>query len=192
MTEAELERRWQAEGTRAPIISVQYVRHCIGVLERRARLRNIVEYGGGVVGLAICVWALFYLKGVAMKTAVVLALIGSVVCVLNWWRNDRKIARDVNGVVDALTAYRRELERQHDLHHNNWRWYIAPIIPGGVAMFTALAVEGPRGGWGAYLIALGSTIVWVAALIVANERRAASLQREIDALDTIGAAARGG
>jgi hypothetical protein len=186
MTEAELERRWLAEGARAPIISLQYVRHRIGMLERRARLRNVVEYGGGVVGLGICVWALFALKGTAMKAATLLTIVGAIVCVWNWWRNDRKVVRDVNGVVDALTAYRRELEHQHNLHHNNWRWYIAPVVPGGIAMFTALAFEGPRAGWGAYSIALGGAIAWIAVVIVANERRAASLQREIDALDTIG------
>ena len=37
---------WQAQATEAPRISLAYVRHRAGSVERRTRLRNALEYGG--------------------------------------------------------------------------------------------------------------------------------------------------
>ena len=56
-----------------------------------------------------------------MKAAVLVTIVGALVCALNWWRNDRKAAREVTGIVDALTAYRRELEHQYEWRNDDGR-----------------------------------------------------------------------
>jgi cation transport ATPase len=88
------------------------------------------------------------------------------------------------GVLDSLSFYRRELERQRNARRGTWRWDLPLFVPGLIAMFSSLVLEFKR-PW--VLVAVEAIlIVGIAFLGVAFEQRSARrLQREIDALDSL-------
>jgi Flp pilus assembly protein TadB len=183
MTEAELQRRWQSHGASAPFLSVQYVKHRLRSLEKRARARNAIEYVAALVGTGVSIWAMFYFADALMGAALLLLLFGGFISTWRWHR-DAKVGRgnQVTGVVDGLTAYRRELERQRDVRDNYWRRYLAPMIPGAVMIFVVLAVANPVRSW---FIVVALSAGWIYFNVVINRRAASNLQKEIDALDTL-------
>jgi hypothetical protein len=88
------------------------------------------------------------------------------------------------GLLDSLSFYRRELERQRNARRRAWRWQLPLFAPGLIAMCTSLVLEFNR-PWA--LVAMQAVlIVGLASLAVAfDESGARRLQREIDALDSL-------
>jgi len=184
MTESELHRRWQST-TAAPVMSLQYVQHRLQSLERRARRRNRTEYVAGALGIGAVVWALTQHDSVALQVATVALLVG---CIYSLWRFQR-VARvaaiaELVRVGDGLSAYRRELERQHAVRHKNFRWYIAPSLPGALAYLVVSVAQSPENTV-VYACIVALTAVWIVVAMSVDARAARHLQQEIDALDSL-------
>jgi hypothetical protein len=88
-------------------------------------------------------------------------------------------------VLDSLSFYRRELERQRNARRGSWRWELPVFVPGLIAMFTSLVLEFNRPL--ALVVVMAILIVGIASLGVAfDESGARRRQLEIDALDSLG------
>jgi len=163
------------------------------VLHKRARkfertifLRNGREYGGALI--AALAFGAFATKthDVLFRIAYALLIAG-----LGWvvFQLHRKgAARDLStamGTSACLQFLRSELERQRDLIANVWPWYLAPLVPG----FIALTVAGLLAG--RYPVNL-ATVAWLDGIVALvfwlvwkmNQRAARSLQRSIDELNS--------
>jgi len=185
MTESELRHRWQSMTDTAPAVSLQYVRHRMSMLESQARRRNAAEYFGAVVGFAVLVWSFFDVQNTLFRIALVTLALGVTYSLFRWYRaGSVKSLEGPVGIGDGLVAYRNELERQHAARHDNWRWYIAPSLPGTALLLVALFLMGP-GRLGPFVIAILFISAWIGSIMWMNARSAARLQREIDALDSL-------
>jgi protein-S-isoprenylcysteine O-methyltransferase Ste14 len=188
MTEVELQRQWLARGAATPLVSLLSVKHRMQSLERRAQSRNALEYVGGVAGTGVFAWAIFHFSDSLVTAGVLLMLAGGLFSMWKWHEHTKVGAADeASGVVDGLTAYRKELERQRNARRNNWRWYIAPVLPGAVLFFVALVRLQATPSWIGNGIAIAVAIAWIFGVNALNERAATALQKEIDALDSLGA-----
>lgn len=185
MTESELRNRWQAASAETPVLSLQYVRNRVSSLEHRARARNRAEYSIFIVSCFMMSYAIFRLDSVPLQVSIALALAGGLYSMWKW----RQVAHisalsDVTSVGDGLAAYRAELERQHAARYNNWRWYLLPSMPGTVMMLVFAFLEKPQ-KVGMFATCGVLAALWIVFVIAGNSRAAASLQREIDALDSL-------
>jgi Flp pilus assembly protein TadB len=185
MIESELQRRWQSATAAAPAMSLQYVRHRMQTLRRRAQRRNRTEYLGFAFGAGAIVWALTRIDGAALQIAAAATLVGCIYSLWKWQRCAHVAAiEEVVRVGDGLSAYRQELERQHAARHNNWRWYIAPQLPGVIAWLVVSVAQNPENLL-IYTCVVVLTTLCVVVAMSADARAARRLQHEIDALDTL-------
>jgi hypothetical protein len=184
MTESELRDHWQADAV-APIVSLAYVRHRMQSLEERARRRNAFEYLGAVLGFVVLGWTIYRIDDALLRIAAALCLAGATYTLWKWRIYASLGSTDDSAAVgDALSAYRRELKRQHTARHRNWRWYILPCLPGTVLLLVASFLKYPE-RTETFVAAGALAAAWIGACIWGNARAAASLQREIDAIDSL-------
>ena len=184
MTESELRIRWQAMSA-PPLMSLDYVRHRMRTLEARVKRRNALEYWLGGVGYLVLIWCAVEVNGWMFRAGIALTLVGATYSLWRWIRIAHGAQRDDFAAVgDGLASYRRELERQHAARHDNWRWYIAPSIPGTLWLIYASFTLYPE-RWSLLAIASLFAAAWIGFVMWCNSRAAASLQREIDALDSL-------
>jgi Flp pilus assembly protein TadB len=185
MTESELHRRWQSATAAAPVMSLQYLRHRMQTLQRRARTRNRTEYVGCALGVGAIVWALTRIDSAALQIAGIATLVGCLYSLWKWQRFARVGSiEEAARVGDGLSAYRQELERQHAVRHNNWRWYIAPSLPGVITWLAISVAQNPANLF-IYACVVVLTTLWLVLAMSADARAARHLQQEIDALDTL-------
>jgi hypothetical protein len=185
MTESDLYRRWRSTTAAAPAMSLQYVRHRMQLLEQRTRRRNRIEYVGGALGVVALIWALTQHDSLAMQVATAALLAGCAYSLWKWQRLAGVAAvANVARVGDGLSAYRCELERQHAVRQKNWRWYIAPTLPGFISYLAISVAQNPQ-NLPVYVCIVALTALWVGVAIYVNARAARHLQEEIDALDTL-------
>jgi len=116
---------------------------------------------------------------------------GSLVILVLWHKRAASQEQPAEfGVLDALEFHRRQLERQRDARRGNWRWWIPPYLPGVVMLFVAMFVDFTPVPWTGIIV----MAVWVgfgfSMMIVMYERSARRIQKEIDALDSLGASNR--
>ena len=179
---------WQLQAIETPRVSATYMRHRIRDLARRTQLRNGVEYAIGVLGALFIAWHSWslFLHFPLFVAGLTLTLLALVYVTFRWHRlaSAAQIPEDA-GVLDSMSFYRRELERQRDARRGNWRWWLPPVVPGLIMVLTSFVLELNPIPWA--LVAFeGIVIVGGLALGVAfYEWSATRLQKEIDALDSL-------
>jgi hypothetical protein len=183
-----LQQAWQRQALDAPRINLAYVRHRTENLRRRSRIRNGFEYVGGIAGIALTLsggWD-FIRPRPLMSVSVVLWVMAIVYLLFQWHRRASvQQPAEQWGTLDALQFYRQQLVRQRDARRRNWRWWLPPLVPCLVVMFAAFIVEVEPTPWVA-IIGLAAWVVFgVTMSVVAHERVARGLQKEIDALDSM-------
>jgi hypothetical protein len=92
----------------------------------------------------------------------------------------RSLQADV-GMASSLDFYRVQLERQRDLLHGVWRWFLLPFVPGLLVRLIAYALAQPARVsfavvYGVLALSLGG------GLHALNHRAAARIQRALDRL----------
>ena len=179
---------WQLQALEAPRVSAAYMRHRERDLARRTQIGKRSVYA--IVFLcalffAWSSWKYFLLHRPLMSAAPALWVLGCVYLGFRWLRRASAPQSPADaGVLDSLSFYRRELERQRNARRRNWRWQLPLFAPGLIAMFSSLVLEFNR-PW-ALVATVAILIVGLVSLAVAFEGWAASqLQREIDALDSL-------
>jgi hypothetical protein len=179
---------WQLQALEAPRVSAAYMRYRTRDLVRRTRIRKGSGYAIvflGTLFFAWSSWRYLLLHRPLMSAAPALWVLACVYFVFRWHRRASapQVPEDA-GVLDSLSFYRRELERQRNARRGKWRWELPLFVPGLIAMFSSLVLEFNR-PWA--LVAIEAIlIVGMASLGVAFEEWSARrLQREIDALDSL-------
>jgi cation transport ATPase len=179
---------WQLQTLEAPRVSAAYMRYRTRDLARRRRIRR------GSVHILVFLATLFFawsswryllLHRPLMSAGPALWVLACVYLTFHWHRRaSASQGPEDAGVLDSLSFYRRELERQRDARRRNWRWELPLFVPGLIAMFSSLVLEFNR-PW-ALVVVEAILIVGIATLgVVFEERSARRLQREIDALDSL-------
>jgi hypothetical protein len=179
---------WQLQALEAPRVSAAYIRHRARDLARRTRIRNGSEYAIGVLGVLVIAWCCwrYYLHRPVMLAGLALTLLPLVYVAFRWHRlaSAAQVPEDA-GVLDSLSFYRRELERQRDARRGNWRWWLPPVVPGLITVLASFVLELNPIPW-AIVAFEAIVIVGGPSLTVAfYEWSARRLQREIDALDSL-------
>ena len=178
---------WQAQALDAPRISLAFVRLQSESLLRWTRLRNSIIYVVAVAVIPYFVWKAWSIFGWApLRATAILVNIPIFVWILFRWhkRAASQVQPEELGVLDALQFHRRQLERQRDVRLDRWRRW--PAIPGILLMFVAAAIEITPTPWEKLgRVALVMTLFFSVAIVI-EERFARRIQREIDALDSLG------
>lgn len=150
--------------------------------EKRILSRNLREYAGGAVGLAVFAYYMFKFPSPMARAGSALTIAGILFIMFQIYRHAApgSLPADLARTA-SLDYHRRELERQRDLLRSVWRWYIAPIVP-GLVVFTAGTVPHSAPGWvylvlGLFYAAVFGGIVWL------NNRAALGLDRQIAELE---------
>jgi MFS family permease len=180
---------WQLQALEAPRVSAAYMRHRARDLASRTRIRNGSNYAGGVLCalfLAWCGWRYpgHFLHRPVMITGLALGVLASVYLLFRWHHlaSAAKGPEDA-GVIDSVSFYRHQLERQRDARRN-WRRRL-PVVPGLITVLASFVLELNPIPW-ALLAMVTIFMVGVFSFAIAFEEwTARRLQREIDALDLL-------
>src|SRR5262249_33306708 len=87
------------------------------------------------------------------------------------------------GASTCVSFFRSELERQRDMVKNVWPWYLAPLVPGYIALNFAWVLAPLRPiGWKTILVLDLFFIAVFYGIWKLNQRAARCLQRSIDEL----------
>jgi hypothetical protein len=183
-----LQQAWQRQALDAPRINLAYLRHRTENLRRRSRMRNALEYVGGIAGIVFCLsggWDFIRPRPLMMLSTVLWVL--AVLYLLVQWHRRASAQEPAGtlGTLDALQFYRQQLVRQRDARRRNWRWWLPPLIPCLVVMFAAFLVEVKPVPWFAIAGLAAWVVFGVTMSVWAYERVACGLQKEIDALDSM-------
>jgi hypothetical protein len=185
MTQTEILKQWQSQRADAPTMSIEYFRYRSRDLERRTKRDNaamyvvIVLFGGMFVWAVIVVQKMWYAASLLCGIALLAYVIKNLVRLA--------VEPPFQSGLDALTFYRRELERQRDAkkHKSRWQVWLGGVLYLAVVLLLQ-AVEIPK----LSEQLLGPQIVFAVLLMgiamVLERKEIAKLQREIDALNTLG------
>ena len=179
---------WQLQALEAPRVSAAYVRHRARDLARRTQIRKGSAYAIGVPGVLYLAWFCWrsFLHHPVMVAGLALTTLASVYVAFRWHRLAcaAQVPEDA-GVLDSLSLYRRELERQRDARRGNWRQQLPLVVPGLITFLTSFVLELNPIPWA--LVAVEAIIIvgGLSLAVAFEERSARRLQREIDALDLL-------
>jgi hypothetical protein len=186
----DMQKLWQAQAIDAPRISAEYVRHRMLDLGRRIKLRNAFDYVVGGAGVMVFAWFVWLFKAPApiplLRVGVALCIPAALFVFYRWHQLAAATESPAEaGVLDAITFYRRQLERQRDARRNYWRWYWLPWLPGMIVIYAGLFLEFRPIPW----TKIGFTAAWAVfgtcAVVLGFRKDARRLQEEIDALDSM-------
>jgi hypothetical protein len=179
---------WQLQALEAPRVSAAYMRHRACDLARRTQIRKGLNYAIGVPGviyIAWCCWR-YFLHRPVMVAGLVLILLPLVYVTFRLHRlaSAAQVPEDA-GVLDSLSFYRRELERQRDARRGNWRWSLPPVVPGLITVLTSFVLELNPIPWALVAIEAILIVGGLSLGVAFYEWSARRLQREIDAFDSL-------
>jgi hypothetical protein len=177
---------WQLQALEAPRVSAAYMRHRARDLARRTQIRNGSNYAIAVscaLFVAWCCWK-YLLHRPVMVAGLTLCMLASVYLTFRWHRlSSAAQGPEDAGVLDSLSFYRRQLERQRDVRRN-WRRRL-PLVPGLITVLASFVLELNPIPWARVAFAA----IWFVGIFflaaIFEQGTARRLQREIDALDSL-------
>jgi Flp pilus assembly protein TadB len=185
----DLQDLWQDQKSEDIRMSVEQLRLRAGKFEKTIFWRNAREYVAALI--VVLYFAYELLKWPNVLTGIGFGLIIAGMLYMMWQLHRKGSSRTMPAELASaagLDFYRRELERQRDLVQGVWWWYLAPLVPGLVVIFVAMALTNPHhlphhywflAGYG-LVVALAFIFVWKL-----NERAARRLERCINELDDL-------
>ena len=184
MAENYVQKLWQCQPVEGIKMSVQELRKRSGKFERRILWRNLREYAGALFAIVMFTYFFVQRHDLLYRIAFALFIASMFWIAVQLYR--RASAKRMPTGMDAsasLQFYRAELEKQRDVVRNVWPWYLAPLVPGFVALTIADVVSLP---YPANLMKPALTDVIVAAVFFGvwkmNLRAARCLDRMINDL----------
>ncbi|HUX72635.1 MAG TPA: hypothetical protein VMV25_01920 [Steroidobacteraceae bacterium] len=96
-----------------------------------------------------------------------------------------------SAAVSLLEFHRRELVRRKDLLYNSWRLFVAPLMLGLLVFTVGMTADRPAHDKLPLLILGAAVIAMGVAIGLYNRWQAGELQRDVDELNSLGAAGRG-
>ena len=166
-------------------MSVSYLRHRAGELDKSFRLRSRLEQAACLLGMILCVGIVLLEQELWQKVGAALLLVGILFGFVQWRRRTAANAAPAfESAAAGLVFYKRELERRRDIHRTLWRWYLLPIFVPAAAFlllgifFGDLQTRDTLSPW----MVLGAITVLNIFAVAYENTKAAQYQREIDAL----------
>jgi hypothetical protein len=151
-------------------------------LRSRIIRRNLLEYAAGVaviIGFGYCAWALP--NGLVMRIGSAMLVLGTLVVMLQLHRQvsiDTKLPEQA--ALPSAAYLRQQLVRQRDAMRSVSRWYIGPLVPGGIVFIWGMPRHNPTDfPW--LTASIFFILMWV--ITTTNDSAASQLQQEIDELD---------
>ncbi|HTP31064.1 MAG TPA: hypothetical protein VMJ75_02755 [Candidatus Acidoferrales bacterium] len=137
----DLRNVWRQQPLENKTMPLEEIRTRAARFERRINRRNLREYIGGAVGVAIY-W--LYLKNAPdplTRAGSALIVAGTLFIVWRLYRHGRttRLPQDL-GFSASLDFHRRQLVQQRDLLRGIFWWYIAPLLP-GLSLFFVVAIQ---------------------------------------------------
>jgi hypothetical protein len=179
---------WQLQALDAPRVSVAYMRHRASDLAYRRQIRRALTYAIAVPGVLYMAWYgwRYFSHRPVMVAGLVLILLPLVYVTFRLHRlaPAAQVPEDA-GVLDSLNFCRRELVRQRDARRGYWRRML-PVVPGLITLLASFVLELNPVPWA--LVAIEAIIIVGGPSLagVFQQWSARRLQREIDALDSLG------
>jgi len=175
---------WQSQPVEGIKISADVIRRRAGKFERRIYWRNIREYASSLVAAIFFAYFFATTHIVLFRIAYALFIAGLAWVVFQLHRQGS--AKSMPGAMGTLTClqfFRAELERQREVVANVWSWYLAPLVPGFVAITAASVIARPYPAGLVAATVLDAFVAVVFLLVLKMNRRAVRcLQRMIDEL----------
>jgi hypothetical protein len=175
---------WQNQPLENKPMPLEEIRRQARQFENRIQSRNLREYAGGAVGVAVFTYYLFMFPSPIARAGSVLSIAGMLLIMAQIYRRAApgKMPADL-AWTGSLGFHRRELVRQRDLLRSVWRWYIGPIVP-GLVVFTAGTMP-KHGPWWMFLVLALFYLVVLGGIVWINYRAAKRLDRQIAELDNL-------
>jgi hypothetical protein len=184
-----LQELWASQHEEGFSMSLAEIRLRATSFSTTIRRRNVTEYTASA--LVVGAFAVFsvILPDPLSRIGALLSALGSLyVC----WRL-HVLARaekldGLSGVAPWVEAHRAQMVRQRDALRKIWSWYLGPLAPGVVLLWTGIVFsnhsDAPLGLRVTTLVAvLGVVALVFWGIAHANSRAAQTLQAQIDALD---------
>jgi uncharacterized membrane protein YdcZ (DUF606 family) len=171
---------WQNQPLENRPMPIDEVRSKAQQFEKRVSRRNLREYIGGAIGIAIFTFYVFKFPSPMARTGSLLIIAGLVVIMIQIYKRASPGRLPVDLALTAsLEFHRRELVRQRDLLRSVWWWYLGPLVPGLVVFVAGIAP--PRGA--AAVINAVPFFCILGLVIWLNHRAALRLDRQIAELE---------
>jgi len=195
-TSNDMKNVWRNQPVASVPISLAELQQKAEKLEKQIRRRNLREYAGSLIAMAIFGYYIWKFPAPMIRFGCGLVIAGALFVV--YTLHKRGAARTAHAEMafrSCLDFHRTELERQRDLLRGVWSWYLLPFVPGLAVFLLGLfrwTMEQPNAPAHARLIMItfGLTVAGCALVFIAvgklNQWTARKLQREIDALDSLG------
>lgn len=146
-------------------MSIDEIRKRASNFEKKIFWRNVREYAGSAMAIALFVWFIIDSHDTFFRIACGLMIAG-LLCMAFQLRRlawARSMPADL-GAANALQFHRSELERQQDFLAHIWKWYVAPLLPGLAAFSLQSVLMAPHRLLRAVLVnslfALSLIVVW--------------------------------
>ena len=173
---------WQNQPVENAPMPLEEIQRRARRFEKRIDRRNLREYIGAAIGIAIFTFYIFKFPNPLMRTGSALIIAGLLCVVVQIYKraSPGKLPADL-ALTASLEFHRRELVRQRDLLRSVLWWYVGPLVPGLVVF--AAGVTPPRGAVAVInalpFLCIFGFILWL------NHRAAACLDRQIAELDKL-------
>ena len=183
--------KWTARGQDAAFTAPAKMAQTADRFDRTIRRRNRIEYAAGIFGVivSLALAALFAAIGEFAQAAPVSVLGAGFLIVM---RNLRRRASRLDRFPEepCIDHLRRQYRQQAHALRSVAGWYVAPLVPGFIAMQAAIVWDTAQvQGWAHALAANGWPFVAIAAflfgVIALNRWAARGLTRKIDELDAL-------
>lgn len=187
-TESTWQSTWQNQTTEATMIALDDIKKKSDNFRKRIARRNWIEYIAAALAamlfgaLAVRWGGALFITGCALIVAATFFVVGYL---HRRGRVDEPPAAAT--LADYVAFHKQQLARQRDLCRNILTWYLAPFAP-GLALFLAgamsngLMAQGPSLSTRIVVISVVGVVIWML-----NQWAARRLQRQIDALERVGA-----
>lgn len=181
------QRLWQGQDTEYAPVTLAAVHDKARAFQAKVRRRNMFEYAASAFVI------LGFLPVVFDRTSWIMQLAGALIIAATvfvaWQIHRRASASNVPETGASLAEFHRaELGRQRDAVGSIAVWYLAPFVPGMTLLLLGRWLQGPAPHRSAaaehgILLLTGAieALVFVGVWLL-NQRAAARLQRELDAL----------
>jgi len=174
---------WQSQPVEGTKMSAEALRLRAGKFERKVLRRNLRE---SIAALIVIVWfSYLFVKTpeIPLRIAWGLFVAGMIWVLIQLRRKGmpKTMPADM-GSSNCLEFFRSELERQRDLLRDVWSWYLAPLVPGYLALNVSFAFPHPI-GWVRWVLFNVFFVVVFVGTWQLNLHAARRLERSIDELN---------
>ncbi len=184
IVDRQAQQIWQSQPLEGMKMSADAIRLRAGKFERRIDRRNLRENIAGVFVIAFFAHSLITTHEILFRVTWGLFIVGMIWILvhLRLKGTPRSMPGDM-GASTCLEFFRSELERQRDLVKNVWPWYLAPLVPGYLALNAAFIYHSPHPiRWGTLTLMDAFFVAVFAGVWMLNQRAARCLQRSVDEL----------